>query len=87
MNLNIINQNDLIGANIDEAQFLTLTREDVNELMPGLPNFQTRKKIMNLIMEKNVKVGMYLESSLCITVVWFNAVCVTLVIRDTGRYL
>ncbi|KAK6488538.1 hypothetical protein HHUSO_G7397 [Huso huso] len=43
------------SANIDEAQFLTLTREDVNELMPGLPNFQTRKKIMNLIMEKNVK--------------------------------
>ncbi|XP_058879664.1 uncharacterized protein LOC117402916 isoform X2 [Acipenser ruthenus] len=43
------------SANIDEAQFLTLTREDVNELMPGLSNFQTRKKIMNLIMEKNVK--------------------------------
>ncbi|XP_041105704.1 uncharacterized protein LOC121315568 isoform X2 [Polyodon spathula] len=43
------------SANIDEAQFLTLTREDVNELMPGLPNFQMRKKIMNLIMETNVK--------------------------------
>ncbi|XP_051500956.1 uncharacterized protein LOC127410015 isoform X2 [Myxocyprinus asiaticus] len=36
-------------AGIDDAQLLTLTREDLNEIFPGIKNFQLRRKIMELI--------------------------------------
>ncbi|XP_048063405.1 uncharacterized protein si:ch211-245h14.1 isoform X1 [Megalobrama amblycephala] len=36
-------------AGIDDAQVLTLTREDLNELFPGICNFQLRRTIMSLI--------------------------------------
>ncbi|XP_056620707.1 uncharacterized protein si:ch211-245h14.1 [Triplophysa dalaica] len=36
-------------AGIDDVQVLTLTREDLNELFPGVKNFQLRRKIMELI--------------------------------------
>ncbi|KAI1897554.1 hypothetical protein AGOR_G00084460 [Albula goreensis] len=36
---------------IDEAELLTLTPEDLSELLPGFGNFQNRKKIKNLIDE------------------------------------
>ncbi|KAA0708404.1 hypothetical protein E1301_Tti005646 [Triplophysa tibetana] len=39
----------LDDAGIDDAQVLTLTREDLNELFPGVKNFQLRRKIMDLI--------------------------------------
>nr|XP_055041547.1 uncharacterized protein si:ch211-245h14.1 isoform X2 [Misgurnus anguillicaudatus] len=39
----------LDDAGIDDAQVLTLTREDLNELFPGIKNFQLRRKIMELI--------------------------------------
>ncbi|XP_067274008.1 uncharacterized protein si:ch211-245h14.1 [Pseudorasbora parva] len=39
----------LDDAGIDDAQVLTLTREDVNELFPGIRNFQLRRTIMSLI--------------------------------------
>lgn len=38
-----------LDANIDDAQVLTLTREDLNELFPGIRNFQLRRTIMALI--------------------------------------
>lgn len=40
-----------VEANIDDAQILTLTREDLNELFPGIGNFQLRRTIMMLITE------------------------------------
>ncbi|KAK7151021.1 hypothetical protein R3I93_012079 [Phoxinus phoxinus] len=39
----------LDDAHIDDAQVLTLTREDLNELFPGIKNFQLRRTIMALI--------------------------------------
>ncbi|XP_051952525.1 uncharacterized protein si:ch211-245h14.1 [Xyrauchen texanus] len=39
----------LDDAGIDDAQLLTLTREDLNELFPGIKNFQLRRTIMGLI--------------------------------------
>lgn len=39
----------LDDAGIDDVQVLTLTREDLNELFPGIKNFQLRRKIMELI--------------------------------------
>ncbi|XP_039549110.1 uncharacterized protein si:ch211-245h14.1 isoform X2 [Pimephales promelas] len=39
----------LDDADIDDAQILTLTREDLNELFPGIRNFQLRRTIMELI--------------------------------------
>ncbi|XDV41430.1 hypothetical protein PO909_010307 [Leuciscus waleckii] len=39
----------LDDADIDDAQVLTLTREDLNELFPGIRNFQLRRTIMVLI--------------------------------------
>ncbi|XP_016326242.1 uncharacterized protein LOC107676244 isoform X2 [Sinocyclocheilus anshuiensis] len=36
-------------AGIDDPQILTLTREDLNELFPGIRNFQLRRTIMTLI--------------------------------------
>ncbi len=38
-----------LEAGIDDAQILTLTREDLNELFPGIRNFQLRRTIMTLI--------------------------------------
>lgn len=38
-----------LEAGIDDAQVLTLTREDLNELFPGICNFQLRRTIMSLI--------------------------------------
>ncbi|XP_077076367.1 uncharacterized protein LOC143729160 [Siphateles boraxobius] len=39
----------LDDAGIDDAQVLSLTREDLNELFPGIRNFQLRRTIMGLI--------------------------------------
>ncbi|XP_059368362.1 uncharacterized protein si:ch211-245h14.1 isoform X2 [Carassius carassius] len=39
----------LDDADIDDPQILTLTREDLNELFPGVRNFQLRRTIMTLI--------------------------------------
>ncbi|XP_026146548.1 uncharacterized protein LOC113120745 isoform X1 [Carassius auratus] len=39
----------LDDAGIDDPQILTLTKEDLNELFPGLRNFQLRRTIMTLI--------------------------------------
>ncbi|ROL53646.1 hypothetical protein DPX16_11255 [Anabarilius grahami] len=39
----------LDDAGIDDAQVLTLTREDLNELFPGINNFQLRRTVMSLI--------------------------------------
>ncbi|XP_015207956.1 uncharacterized protein [Lepisosteus oculatus] len=36
-------------AEIDDTQLLTLTRQDLNELLPGPTNFQIRRKIMDFI--------------------------------------
>ncbi|XP_043075724.1 uncharacterized protein si:ch211-245h14.1 isoform X2 [Puntigrus tetrazona] len=36
-------------AGIEDAQILTLTREDLNELFPGIKNFQLRRTVMTLI--------------------------------------
>ncbi|XP_050994256.1 uncharacterized protein si:ch211-245h14.1 isoform X2 [Labeo rohita] len=47
----ISQSNVLDEANIDDAQILTLTREDLNELFPGIGNFQLRRTIMMLITE------------------------------------
>lgn len=38
-----------LDAEIDDAQVLTLTREDLNELFPGIKNFQLRRTIMAII--------------------------------------
>ncbi|XP_073672486.1 uncharacterized protein [Garra rufa] len=45
----ISQSNVLDEANIDDAQILTLTREELNELFPGIRNFQLRRTIMELI--------------------------------------
>ncbi len=38
-----------LEADIDDGQILTLTREDLNELFPGIRNFQLRRTIRTLI--------------------------------------
>ncbi|TRY98108.1 hypothetical protein DNTS_028470 [Danionella cerebrum] len=38
---------------IDDTQLLTLTRDDLTELFPGIQNFQTRRTIMELIRDAN----------------------------------
>lgn len=38
-----------LEAGIEDSQILTLTREDLNELFPGIRNFQLRRTIMTLI--------------------------------------
>ncbi|KAL1253953.1 hypothetical protein QQF64_016182 [Cirrhinus molitorella] len=50
--IHAISQSSVLDvANIDDAQILTLTREDLNELFPGVQNFQLRRTIMMLITE------------------------------------
>jgi len=51
-----------LDADIDDAQILTLTREDLNELFPGNGNFQLRRTIMMLITD-TVKVMVELNFS------------------------
>ncbi|XP_036438460.1 uncharacterized protein si:ch211-245h14.1 [Colossoma macropomum] len=41
----------LRGAGVDDKELLTLTREDLNELFPGIENFQLRRKIMQMVSE------------------------------------
>uniref|UniRef100_W5NJC8 Si:ch211-245h14.1 n=1 Tax=Lepisosteus oculatus TaxID=7918 RepID=W5NJC8_LEPOC len=41
-------------AEIDDTQLLTLTRQDLNELLPGPTNFQIRRKIMDFITASKV---------------------------------
>ncbi|XP_042633999.1 uncharacterized protein LOC109053771 isoform X2 [Cyprinus carpio] len=48
--INAISQSSVLDdAEIDDAQVLTLTREDLNELFPGIKNFQLRRTIMAII--------------------------------------
>ncbi|XP_058611264.1 uncharacterized protein si:ch211-245h14.1 isoform X2 [Onychostoma macrolepis] len=48
--INAISRSSVLDeADIDDAQILTLTREDLNELFPGIRNFQLRRTIMTLI--------------------------------------
>lgn len=57
-----------LEADIDDAQILTLTREDLNELFPGIRNFQLRRTIRTLITD-TVKV-MCLVKMLLIELQW-----------------
>ncbi|KAL7872202.1 hypothetical protein SRHO_G00071850 [Serrasalmus rhombeus] len=41
----------LRDAGVDDKELLTLTREDLNELFPGIQNFQLRRRIMQVISE------------------------------------
>ncbi|XP_016378616.1 uncharacterized protein LOC107716634 [Sinocyclocheilus rhinocerous] len=48
--INAISQSSVLDdVGIDDAQVFTLTREDLNELFPGIKNFQLRRTIMALI--------------------------------------
>ncbi|NP_001313398.1 uncharacterized protein LOC563420 [Danio rerio] len=50
--INLISGSSVLDeAGIDDAQVLTLTREDLNELFPGIKNFQLRRTIMAIITE------------------------------------
>ncbi|XP_051510326.1 uncharacterized protein LOC127415601 [Myxocyprinus asiaticus] len=50
-----------LDAGIDDVQVLTLTREDLNELFPGIKNFHLRRKIMALTTD--MKSGSYTFAS------------------------
>ncbi|KAG9347557.1 hypothetical protein JZ751_005125 [Albula glossodonta] len=56
-----------LDAGIDEAELLTLTPEDLSELLPGFGNFQNRKKMKNLIYEylevQEQKIGPEMQSA------------------------
>ncbi|XP_018941279.1 uncharacterized protein LOC109069034 isoform X1 [Cyprinus carpio] len=48
--IHAISQSSVLDeAGIEDSQILTLTREDLNELFPGIRNFQLRRTIMTLI--------------------------------------